>query len=170
VDIKEELKAIISNSRDTDDLVADIENQKFELLKKSHLLKTISFANKIENFVKNDVFVEKSIGFIELEYLYADLSAGQITFDLLTKDGQYIVINAHDHSLVKEALSHIIGFNDEFVNNDFAGDSYKLELKNGVGQEIMDLFLSDELKKIYDYSKMQLELSENAGNHKKLKM
>jgi hypothetical protein len=170
MDIKKELKQIISEGKNPDDCVADIENQKLELLKKSHLLKTISLANKIEGFVRNDAFTEKQIGFLELEYFYGDLSAGQIDFTLLTNDGQFMIVNAYDRALVREALSHIKGFEDKFVNDDFAGKEHRLELKPGIGKEIISLFLSDELKKIYEYSKMQAEIPENDNHSKRLKM
>jgi hypothetical protein len=48
---------------------------------------------------------------------------------------------------------------------------FYLDLEQGIGQKILDLFLSDELKKVLEYNNMQLELpSNNEINNKKPKI
>jgi hypothetical protein len=47
---------------------------------------------------------------------------------------------------------------------------FYLDLKPGIEQEILDLFLSDELKKVLEYNKMELELDNKNNPNKKLKI
>lgn len=170
MDIKNELEEIMINDKNADDLVENINNQRNELLKKAHLLKVISCCQKLEKFIDKIPLLGKDIGFLDLEYIYTGASGGKIDFSLTTKDQLYAIVNLNITDIVKNAIEPIDGFPMEFVNDRFIGIDYSLELKAGISEQILDLFLSDELKKVYDYSLMQIELSHNDNNNKRLKV
>jgi len=170
MDIKAELKEIILHGADADNLVKDIAIQQEELLKKSHLLKVISFSNKMEKFVAENVFVDSDIGYLELESLYNASDNAEIEISFLSEHKKDYIGDKKLRYLIKGALKDIQNCSKEFLHESFNNKNYILDLKLGIGNKILEIFLSDQLKKVYDYSKMQAELSENNNQEKKLKI
>lgn len=61
--------------------------------------------------------------------------------------------------------------NIEFYSEKLKDNSkHCLELKLGIKEKILDLFLCEELKKVYEYSNMQLDLQDNVTTIRRLKI
>ncbi len=167
MDIKEEFKNII-NGKNADKVVEEIAIEQENLAKMSHLFKSISLANKIEKILEEGRFQEQNLKHLAIEYKIRGIEGGEIEFWILNEDGGFIV-NALRHE-VKQAFSCINGFDYRFVSENFFHKEYKLDLKIGIGEELLNLLLSDELKKVYEYHKMELELPNSNITDKKLKI
>lgn len=177
MDIVKELKQLNSENFGIDTIKqAQIEQE--ELAKKLHLLKTVSVANQIEKLVSTDLFSKYGLQFLQLSMNYDDREVGTtIEFFLLNEDhGREI--SYYDASVSEQALvlwnifSEFGALREELVSDQFRKKQYlDVSLKVGVKEGILDILVNDELKKIYEYSKMQTELpSNNEAANKKLKM
>ena len=167
MDIKEHFKNIM-NGKNVDEVVEDINRQQEDLNKISHLFKSISLAKKIEKFLEDGRFKDDNIKYLDFEYVTIGYKGNEINFWLVNEEESFIV-NGLRH-LVRAAFSCIEGFEDKYVNENFIHQEYRLEVKPGIGEQLLNLFLSYELKKIYEYNKMELDLPTNTNNIKKLKM
>lgn len=180
MDIKKELIKISSDSSSIDKLIESVELKKHELSKKSHLLRVIALGNTIEELNKTNLFKDEQVKFLEVcldkEPPIADL---KLTFCILDKnknrmrviDENNIFVPVFSTLMVQTYKLGLI--NQMFINED-ALTSLKadriIELKPGIKDVLLNILLSDELRKILEYNKMQIELPSNNGlSSKKLK-
>jgi hypothetical protein len=167
MDIRKELKQIMLKGDVDDEVFANIarqheelRKQQDELIKKEHLFKVISLANKLENAAKEEFFVKDGVYWVHIECPENQYGYG-IHFWLLDKsEGAMNGIDKQE-AFMEKSLLEINNFNPDFANEEVISGYYYIELVPGIKEHILNLFLSDELKKIYDYNKMQLELPTN---------
>jgi hypothetical protein len=89
-------------------------------------------------------------------------------FWLIDKDGEYISKKVPEQeNFVKMLFEKIEDFNADFINEKNLCGECKLELKCGIGEKLLNFFLSDELRKVLDYNKINLELPNNNEPNKK---
>lgn len=181
MDIRKELVQITEDSNYAENLVEGIAFQLEELVKKSYLFKVIAFANTMEKVVESGLFKEESVKYIVPECFYAGNEytgnkGCEFGCSLIDDKGRTFVQDSsggytQSAKIIRSALNKVEGFSAELVNDKFLGVDHRLELTIGIGEKIIDLFLNEELKKIYDYNKMQLEVPNyNDSSTKKLKM
>jgi hypothetical protein len=177
MDIKKELKQILSKGKVDDEVFVELSRQheelrlqQIELLKKEHLFKVIALANKIENSVEGDFFSKDGIQWLHIECPENQYGYG-IHFWLLDKSEETMINVDEQEKFIENLFSEIHNFNSDFANVEVISGYYYIELVPGIKEHILSLFLSDELKKIYEYNKMQIELpGKNKNNSKKIKM
>jgi hypothetical protein len=175
MDIKKELKQIILNGKVDDEVFADLarqneelKKQQNELMKKEHLFKVISLANKLENAAKENFFIKDGVHWVHIECPENQYGYG-IHFWLLNKSEEMIDGVEKQEEFMEKSLLEINNFNPDYANEEVTSGYYYIELTPGIKEHILNLFLSDELKKIYDYNKMQLELPRNNKTEAKRK-
>lgn len=176
MDIIKELEQI-SNSKDYgNDTIHKAIQESIELEKKIQMLRVISLVDKIEDIVATDLFTKDGIEFLQLTSEYDhDLQNHRAEFHLIDKDGG-IAAGYYDFEDSEQARALYNIFEDlGLFDFDLANPKLKLEtsdfeLKPGIKEELLGLLLNTELKNIYDYSKMQLEIPYNDGTNKKMKM
>lgn len=177
MDITKELEKLSINE-DINETFNSIDNeyrslvrQQTELLKKAHLLKVISLVNKIENYIEQDIFSKKNIQFIRCESYYNGQGNGEFEIDLLNKEKIDITkIYPQEYQLINREISKVAKFNVNFTDKNLISAKHTIELKPGCGEKLRDLLLSDELKKVLEYNKMQLDLAPKDEDVKRLKI
>jgi hypothetical protein len=181
MDIKTELMQIESDNSSIDKLVQDIEFQENELLKKAHILKIVALANKIESMIKTDLFTEYKVDFLEI---YWENLVGsdktKLGFCILDKNKQRLPPLNGNHGFIKpfaaimKETDKLGFFKQSFLKEDaleLKPQDMIIELKLGIKDKLLNVLLSNELKKVLEYNKMQLEVpNNNESNSKKLKM
>jgi hypothetical protein len=189
MDIKKELEDFENSDDCGDKLIANIKIKEEEFKKKGYLFKIISFSKKLENLIKQDIFSSNGIKFIRIRFNSVNNAYNKqvysVRYDFFNENRDIISCftynDKHNRSLTKPAVSFNQlfdscslndGFSKNFVNSGIDdNDKYIFELKIGIAEEILQLFLSDELKAIYDYNKMQIDVpSNNNENDKRLKI
>jgi hypothetical protein len=182
MNIIKELHEFKSDKDCLDKLIDDIAIQQNELAKKSHLLKAIGISSLIEDAVLEDFFKNAEIKKIQicLGHQYDDSTGDyeyRLTFTLV--DSNNTVIPRGKIPINSEQLQkffHTVFYAmkdlsiDSYCEKLRDNSKYYLELKPGVGEKILDLFLCDELKKVYEYSNMQIGLHESESHNKRFKV
>lgn len=182
MDIVKELKEFKSDKNCLDKLIDDIAMQQNELAKKSHLLKAIGVSSLIEDAVSEDFFKNAEVKNIQicLGHQYDD-STGDYEYRLIFAlvDSNNVVIPRGKLPANSEQLQrffHAIFYAIKDLSIDSYSEKLKdnskhtLELKPGIKEEVLDLFLCEELKKTYEYSHMQLNLHDNELQNRRFKI
>jgi len=181
MDITKELKEIDLNNENINKFVKDIEFQQHELLKKAHLLKVVNFANEVEKLIKTNIFFDYNIYFFEA-YWDRPIGSSNIKLSFLIQDKSKKRMNVIDESnLLIKPFAKISGlvdqlnwFKPEFIKQsalELTLEDIIIEIKPGIKDKILDILLSNELKSILNYNKMQNELVTSHLNiDKKFKM
>lgn len=177
MDIKKELQELKFSDDFGNDVIKQVRKQKEELEKAIHILKVVSLADKIEKLVATDLFNKDNIDSISICCEFEDHNNRHIAeFSLIDENGE-IVANYYDRNDNEQAaiLCSIFDDLDEFdfdlASSTLRLDSSELKLQPGIKEDILKLFLNIELKKVYDYNNMDVELPINEENNsKKLKM
>lgn len=181
MDIREELINIESNNSSSNKYIQDIEAQKYELSKKAHLLKMIAFSNAIEELTKTDLFIDNGVEFLEISWERSSPSSIhniRLCFCILDKEkkgmpalkDQTFVL---PFSTLMKETDKLGMFDYEFIKNGaltFFTKELTIEAKPGIKDFLLDILLSDDLKVILNYNRMQLELPNNSSCSKKLKV
>jgi hypothetical protein len=171
MDITNDLKKILLNNKYGDEIVINIKKKQDELVIKLHLFKIISLSNKVEKAVNKNFFEGTNIKFIEMECLH-DEDGLFINFSLSDKNHTLIASSHYPKQKIffNSLFSHIKDLDVNLSNQILLKSYHILELKFGVGEKLLDLFLSEELKKIYDYNKMKIDLPNSNEKVKKIKI
>jgi hypothetical protein len=165
MDIKKELKEIENNPDCLEHSIKRVLLEQEELKKKLHLIKVIGLSNKIEKAVKDGHFKKPEIVAIQLVFEYYNDENYKIDFYLKTKENEYISEFSGEEAynkqirFLKKLLKDTGPFEINFMNR--SKSRRDIELKVGVKDNFLKIFLSKELRKIYDYNKMDLDLTVN---------
>lgn len=175
MDIKKELKQMDLELKSAEDIVEDIYaehreliRQQKELTKKEHLFKVISLANKMEESVQTDFFTKKGI-----KWLYVECQENQYGYEvvsLLLDKSENVMHEEKQETFITNLFSKIESFDIKHANEEIENGYYHIELVTGIKDNILNLFLSNELKKLLDYNKMQIELPNNETSLKRMKI
>jgi hypothetical protein len=175
MDIRKELKKLNYNTKSIKDIVDDINfqhrelvKQQQELNKKKYLIQLIDIANKMEEAIEDLKFlVIQDLEWLEISCIESEYGH-KVVFWLIDKDGEYISKKVPEQeNFVKMLFEKIEDFNADFINEKNLCGECKLELKCGIGEKLLNFFLSDELRKVLDYNKINLELPNNNEPNKK---
>jgi hypothetical protein len=175
MNINDKLKGVISNTCNVDNIINNIVDERKQLEISLHLFKIIKVADQIEKAVKEGYFNDPEVISITLVFDDQDYVHFQTGFYLTNEYGtkytedDNVVYYEKPISFFSDLFNELGKFKIDFINEDC---EYKtLKLDTNIKEEILKLFLNEELKKIYDYNKMQLDLPiNNESNTKKLKM
>jgi hypothetical protein len=175
MDITKELKELNSTDNFGNKILQELEVQQDEFNKKLYLIQMLSAAKEIESMVNEGFFKLNNI-----DWLYMNIyeSKFEKKFHKITMrvGGENFIKDSHEQEFynlkIKKIFKNIEEINLKLVNEELLiNHEFYLDLIPGVEQKILDLFLSDELKKVLEYNQMQLELSNNNdSNNKKLKL
>jgi hypothetical protein len=170
MDIVKELAKVNSSKKFGEEVVNGLISEFKELQHKIYLFQIVVMANKIEDAVAKGIFSKTK--FIDIDIVIEDGGSHRVVYDLLDKNKEFIEPynkNGEDTKqakLLNKLVDKIEGFSAEQINPKL-NENIILELKLGIKEKIFDLFLSKELKSIYDYNQMQLELSNGQESNTK---
>jgi hypothetical protein len=183
MDMQKELKELIYGDDFGAEVINQVTEQQNELEKKMHILKAASLAYQIEALVATDFFSKDDMQYLQLNCDYDQDNGRHMVEFHLADENNAIMVGYYDHQFNEQAevLYQIFGnldnFNFDLANSQLKYGSANLELKPGIKEEILTLFLDSELKKIYnttkvqvEYNQMNAELPINNTNTKKIKM
>jgi hypothetical protein len=139
----------------------------------------------LENIVNSGLTQQDGIYGINIRYSSSNLVGPYplLSYHVVNEKNQQIDDNLY-YRRKTEALSEINtllsqhidkGFkitDRTYVDKDFKSDEwFYLDCSNGIKEQVINLFLNDELKKVVNYSRMQMDLPVNNTNQsKKVKM
>jgi hypothetical protein len=167
MDIIKELKNLKTDKNGLNQIIQNIEFEKEELNKKLYLLIVINLAERLEEFISTDLFKSSKISYIEIipsfdnfneKNFYINsrfLKEDKTAFQGKILNDDRILENLH--TMFKEVSE--VSFN--LVNPKVIKNDQILKFELGIGEKILDIFLSDDLKAIYQYNQMQIELPDN---------
>jgi hypothetical protein len=183
MDIKKELEKFESANDYGSKLVNEMKTQVEELNKKVYLFKALTLAKKLEEKVNTDFFKNEEMKFIQLivDRHETKTEHYKMMIGILDKNKELIVptndqgVNNNQTVWLMKVLKELLEdgkLDNKFMNKEAINKHGSiLELKSGIYQDILDLFLSKELKNTYEYNKMQTEIPENnESNPKKMKV
>lgn len=168
MDIIQELKNINSNQNNFKAIMQTMEEEKEEMHQKLHLIRVLALAQSIDDKIKNGYFKERNISSLELSRgVY-----GVIAYGFYEKGGDY----SDDQELdgLGQILTSINEFKTKYVNEDFnstKNNGYKIRLNKAFKEKLFEALLSEQLKKILEYSQLYSEMNDNNNSQvKKIKM
>lgn len=182
MDITKELKYFNLNDNYGINVIEDIEKQQKKLMEKMHLFTAISVAHEFEDTVATKFFERNGVYFFKLNFEFEYGMQGYLpNFEALNKSKIKIYEHYSNGQKTKETIffnsiiSKMIGINMNLVNRELKMEEIIFELKPGIGNQILNLFLTKELKAIYDCNKMQNDLENeleqtNKNINKRLKV
>lgn len=175
MDIKKEISEIISDNNSVNTVIDKILEEKEQLDKKIHIFKVIDLGNKIEKAIESGLFKKPKVVSINLCLAYQNSEYFETLFSVENNDGDSISL--YDNRLYYEKTINFFEeifiqmgtFRTAFTNGET--EHNKIKLTKGIKEKILNVFLSEELRKIYDYNLMDLELdNSNEKNNKRLKI
>lgn len=174
MDITKELEQMATNDKSADDIISDIDRQyedlvkqQHALVKRQHIFRVMSLASKMEEAVEQGFFNIESLHLLELECHETEYGY-DVAFWLINKDGESISSKIPEQNeFILHSFYKIMNFHGPFAQENFASGPHRIEIKTGIGEELLNLFLSDELRKILEYNKMQLDLPDNSDSNTK---
>jgi hypothetical protein len=175
MDIKKELMELSSSDNFGDKILENMEYEKQEFNKKLYLVQMLSTAKKLDRIIEVGVFQNNDIDSFRVNVFGTTLKKKfhKIMFNCTGED---FITDSHEREFfnikLKEVFNNIEEIDLSLVSEKMINKpEFYLDLEQGIGQKILDLFLSDELKKVLEYNNMQLELpSNNEINNKKPKI
>lgn len=170
MDIKADLEEIILNDRCGDEIVANMKKQQDELIIKVHLFNVISLSHKIKKAIEQNFFSSTDIKYFDMECLH-DEEGLFIHFNLNDKNQKLLVSSCYpaQKQFLNSVFSQVKDLDINLCNKTLL-KYHILELDVGIEEKLLDMFLSEELKKIYDYNKMLIDLPNGNENSKRLKV
>ncbi len=142
--------------------------------KKLHLIKVVKLVNEIEKSFSDDSL--KKLGVVSLVFKQNHKEHYYYTLEAFDEDDsivQRITVSGLTRPAfqgISNSLTDLSGFDNQHTGKD---KSVTLILgQDNVREKLLGMLLSSELKKILDYSEMQLEIINNelTENSKKLKI
>jgi hypothetical protein len=157
MDIKNELNI----SSDLDIVINKLSHEKEEIQQKLHIFKMLRLAEDISKLPNLE----------EFNLSNADKVIVTIQYDKEDDENYiYLSLRNKDDKKLDSKLSHILrtacrfpgGVNNEYINEDFHYDvGQKFEFDAHLKENLLNLFLSTELKAVLEYSEMDNELINN---------
>jgi hypothetical protein len=179
MDMKKELQQVEINNNDSVLQIRNaMEKERDDLEKKIQIFKAIEIANAIIEMIKTDLedLYEKNVYGIAISQLHdSDFDRHRFYFsgvdknkNSVTNDRHHLIFNSK-FMKIESLFSPYKGFGFAPESCNYGPDSHKFFMfsDNIKKEEILDFLLGDELKKIFDYNQMQLDL--NSGNQVKPK-
>jgi hypothetical protein len=173
MDIREELKDLLYENKSAHDLRNEIIQEKVQIEKKLQIIQAISLAQKMEKAVKENLFHDFTSITYEIKFYSLDFSV-DYSLKIKNRKTHSKVLSSELTDFIDKISLDIRLLNPNYRNYDKLNNLnsiHTFEFKHGIGEEILELFLSKELKTVVDYNKMQLELpNNNESASKKLKI
>jgi hypothetical protein len=182
MDILNDFKKAGSTAKETKEVIYDLYNQKSEIERKVHLFTVLAFSREMNQFIEEQQVSTCNVSSINLRH-YRDHESGchNLLFDLLNLQHKEI-----EHSLMDEKQNQIwckimemlssnglISVDNLLVNQSFIEDKNKkmsISLLKNTENDILEIFLNNDLKKILQFHLMQNDLPSNNESGKKLKV
>jgi len=167
MDIIQELKERNENKDALSSILFHVDAEKEKINKKLYLLSVLAFADAIDKRINNGYFRENNVTKFEISQgVY-----GVINILFLEKDDGI----ADSMPDIEEIRTRFKEFRTKYANKDLdthiAPKRYKVRIDKNFRNKLFDALLSEELKTIFEYSQMNLELSSNSiETNKKPKM
>jgi hypothetical protein len=162
MDLTKEFKTM-QNDGNSKNIVAQLREKQIEIEKKIFIVQIVDMANYAQKLYEEKVFQENKIHLFEVSWNFED-GVGN-AFDYRFKDEAneniiYLTVkNANKLSPMLNCLTSLMGFNDDFLSEGF--NHYQknlLEINKNIKEKILNLFLSEELKKIVEYNELELNI------------
>lgn len=147
-----------------------------ELMKKMHIFKSLLISESIKEMMEANSFHKDDILAIQIFKYQDDNYSESIKFkvyDLNDKPIQHRGYYGEENGSIAKLLelfSQLDDFETDNISFDLKNGYHYIELSQGSHEEILNLLLSEDLKIMVQYNKMQLDLSSNEKNPKKLKL
>jgi hypothetical protein len=176
MNIKDELKKLDYDEQLGEEIIKKHQLKQEELMKKIHIFKSVLLTNKIEKLVSTDIFSKVNINTLKISKKQEKNIGDKIVFYLIDESNKaFSYFDSHaikQTQILYEVFENFGVFNVSLTNNKLIEHMHiSLELKPGIKDKILEIILSKELKKIYEYNKFDLDLPDNSGNNnKKLKL
>jgi hypothetical protein len=176
MDIKNELQSLNSNDKLGLEIVKKLELEQLELLKKMHIFKSVLLANQLERLVSTDFFSKVGMNILKLNQKYHKDFGHNINFYLVderrNKNYTYYDTFTVEQAVVLHKVFENFGmFNIELTDKKLMENMHiSFDLKPGIKEKFLEIILSKELKSIYEYNNMGLELENNNSSSKKPKL
>lgn len=187
MDIKEALNRMNSSDNFGDEVISElsekirelskkiraIERQKEELDKTMHILRVVFFADKIEELVNTDLFSKDNITKLKVNNVYnSNPGVDETRYDLVNENGEivssYDYVEGEQGKILELIFSELAGLNVAFLNPNLrVKKMVSLSLKPGIKENLLKLFLNEDIKKEYEYGLMDLELPNSNNNGSK---
>jgi phage-related holin len=165
---------------EADNLLTQLYQEQQDICKKIYIVIILQVVEQIDNMLKEKIYDKFGSSMIQIHYDYEEGIGNIINFDLLDKYGVKIPIYTKNlpreipdiPQKTKSLLYSLNGFSEDFVTEDFkGGDKIVFDVEPGLGSKVLDLLLSQELKKALEYNQMQLSLGDcTRANSKKPKV
>jgi hypothetical protein len=178
MEISKELKDIALKEKSVNGILKEIRIQREEIYKKEHIFKALAVTTLIEEMIENGQFEEHGVKTIKISYHYDKNSDfNTMNFYLYGIDNKgFSKYNrsgkAEDEPLepvkkLKEVFDRFHIFYTNEICEDFMPDEENIfDLKPGVGDNILNMLLSKELKAILQYSHLRNDLPKNKADTK----
>lgn len=167
MDIRKELENISQDNYYVTTVFNDIEKQEKELRKKKHLFKVINLVNIVNEMTNSNFFRDNGIITLKMNISYDYYDGHRVDFSLNDKNDQEVMFELHTVEANKKlnlwtAVHALNRFEEENVMQGLPdGFEKTFKLKPGIGNEFLDIFLSNELKSVLEFNKMQNSLPQN---------
>lgn len=186
MDITKELKDLSQDNNFGEDLIEQLKLKEEEIRKKRYLIRVIALTKRFDNIISTKLLENAGIEFIKLQFdilrTITNKSVYTFSFNFLDKNRDLVSLFVNNREgVITDEASYINKLFNKFLlpeglPQDLVGnkinDRFKclLTLNLQVNDQILDVLLSDELKTIYEYNTMQIDLSSNVAIGKKSKI
>ena len=161
---------------EADNILNQLYQEQQDIFKKIYIVTILQVVEQIDNMLEEKIYDKFGSSMIQIHYDYEDGIGNIINFDLL--DNYEVKIPIYAKNLPREIadipqktksfLHSLNGFNEDFVTEDFkGGDKIIFDVEPGLGAKVLDLLLSQELKKALEYNQMHLSLGDNTRSNPK---
>lgn len=180
MEISKELASIFLKEKTVQDVLKDIELQRENIHKKEHIFKAIAIADALENMIDSGLFEQYDIQKIKMSHYYdTSVEINTMNFYLYGQDNKGFSKYNRSGKLedepvepvkkLKKVFDDFHLFHTKEISEDFREEDEKiLEIKKGIGDEILNLLLSSELKSILSYSKLKNNLPDGKEDGKSI--
>lgn len=168
MDLTNELTKI--QNGEADNILTQLYQEQQDILKKIYVVTILQVVEQIDNMLEENIYEKFGSPSIQIHYDYEEGIGNILNFDLLDQYEVKIPIYTknlsreitHLPQKTKSFLHSLNGFSEDFVTEDFkGGDKIVFDVEPGLGSKVLDLLLSQELKKALEYNQMQLVLGDN---------
>ena len=179
MNIDQEIIEINNKAKTAKDIVAEITRQEEILHKKRYLFTVIAFADLVDEIKSEDLFNIHEMVYFEFDSVFkgmdhtVDRAGYVIEFSFLDANkkclsGLYSQSEtSHPHKIFQDFFDNMISINLKNASTSLANlGGHILELNDGCREQIYDVFLSDELKVLLNYTntKVSLPIADNKIN------
>jgi len=151
-----------NNKKSANEIIMQLENDRKELNKQIHIFKVLDVGSKIQQLFDDGTFKKNDLVSIHIHYEYDYDYGNEIKYSLHKEDGEVSRAFLPDDLIDKigETFRIIEGFKLENINMEFnkPHTSYQVKTEENFKEKFTDLLLSDELKRVLNYSRLQNDL------------